>query len=70
MVVFNALNNHAPSHLPELLTPHSQRGNLKKDRSFALAAPKLRNSLPLETDPALFKVKLKTHLFKLAFNLQ
>ena len=44
------------------------------DRSFAFAAPKLWNTLPVDlrvlTDLALFKSRLKTHLFKLAFNTQ
>lgn len=42
------------------------------DRSFAVAAPKLWNSLPLSlrsvSDLPLFKSRLKTHLFRLAFN--
>lgn len=41
------------------------------DRSFAVVGPKLWNSLPIElrsiTDLPLFKSKLKTHLFKMAF---
>ena len=43
------------------------------DCSFAQAAPALWNSLPAEIQNAhslsLFKTKLKTHLFKLAFSL-
>ena len=42
-------------------------------RTFTVAAPFLWNSLPLEvkSSPSLniFKSKLKTHLFKCAFNL-
>ncbi len=42
------------------------------DRSFAVAAPRLWNSLPPDirttTDLSLFKSKLKTHFFRLAFN--
>lgn len=41
------------------------------DRSFAVAGPKLWNLLPIElrsiTDRPLFKAKLKTYLFKMAF---
>lgn len=43
------------------------------DRTFSIAGPKLWNSLPPEfyfiDDLALFKARLKTHLFKLAFNI-
>lgn len=43
------------------------------DRTFSIAGPKLWNSLPPELyfidDLALFKARLKTHLFKLAFNI-
>ena len=43
------------------------------DRAFSAAAPTLWNSLPKPirdcTDPHTFKSLLKTHLFKLAFNL-
>lgn len=42
------------------------------DRSFAVAAPRLWNKLPPDirtaTDLNLFKSKLKTHFFSLAFN--
>ena len=41
------------------------------DRSFTCAAPKLWNELPLDIRSArtvnIFKVKLKTHLFRSAF---
>ena len=44
------------------------------DRCFAYAAPYLWNQLPLDIRKsktvATFKVKLKTHLFKKAFNVQ
>ncbi|XP_078020681.1 uncharacterized protein LOC144459834 [Epinephelus lanceolatus] len=43
------------------------------DRAFSVATPTLWNSLPKSirdcTDPHTFKSLLKTHLFKLAFNL-
>ncbi|XP_032366676.1 LOW QUALITY PROTEIN: uncharacterized protein LOC116685831 [Etheostoma spectabile] len=50
------------------------RSRLKQwgDCSFAVAAPRLWNKLPPDirttTDLSLFKTKLKTHFFKLAFN--
>ncbi len=48
------------------------RCKLWGDRAFAVAAPKLWNKLPSDihtiTDPALFKSKLKTYLFRMAFN--
>ena len=46
-------------------TPHG-------DRAFSAAAPRLWNSLPLDLkispSVSIFKSRLKTHLFKLAFN--
>jgi hypothetical protein len=43
------------------------------DRAFAVAAPKIWNALPLEIRqaPSLtsFKTKLKTHFYKMAFNI-
>lgn len=43
----------------------------KGDRAFAFAAPKLWNSLPVDVRASetiqSFKSRLKTHLFKLAF---
>ena len=50
------------------------RSRLKQrgDRSFAVTAPRLWNKLPPDirtiTDLSLFKSKLKTHFFSLAFN--
>ena len=42
------------------------------DRPFSVAAPKLRNNLPLEIklspSVAVFKSRLKTHLFRIAFS--
>ena len=42
------------------------------DRAFACAAPKIWNSLPYDirliTDLNMFKKKLKTHFFNLAYN--
>ena len=42
------------------------------DRAFVVAGPRLWNKLPVEIrvipDLALFKSKLKTHLFSMAYN--
>ena len=44
------------------------------DRGFSVAAPRLWNKLPTElsliSDPGLFKSRLKTYLFRMAFNTQ
>ena len=44
------------------------------DQAFAVAAPRLWNKLPPDirttTDVALFRSKLKTYLFRMAFNTQ
>ena len=51
------------------------RANLKTygERAFSVAAPRLRNKLPLQirlsSSEAVFKTNLKTHLFKHAFDL-
>ena len=51
-----------------------QRSHLKTsgERAFSVCAPKLWNSLPSEVRTSetvfLFKKRLKTHYFKLAFN--
>uniref|UniRef100_A0A3B3S2Z9 Reverse transcriptase domain-containing protein n=1 Tax=Paramormyrops kingsleyae TaxID=1676925 RepID=A0A3B3S2Z9_9TELE len=54
-----------------LVVPRS-RSKQWGDRSFAVAGPKLWNTIPPElrkiTDLPLFKAQLKTHLFKMAFN--
>ena len=46
--------------------------NNKKNRRFSVAAPKLWNKLPLEVRQseslAIFKIKMKTHLFSVNFN--
>ncbi len=48
------------------------RLNLRGDRAFAVAAPKLWNALPLSVRMAptlsAFKTSLKTHLYSWAFN--
>lgn len=55
-----------------LLEVPSSRYKQWGDRSFAVAAPRLWNRLPPDirtiTDLSLFKSKLKTHFFRLAFN--
>ena len=44
------------------------------DRAFSVAAPRLWNKLPTEmsliSDPGLFQSRLKTYLFRMAFNTQ
>ena len=57
--------------------PQTKRKTIDKsensgDRTFKVAAPKLRNSLPEDmhssNDVSVFKSKLKTHYFSIAFN--
>uniref|UniRef100_A0A8C7YUS4 Reverse transcriptase domain-containing protein n=1 Tax=Oryzias sinensis TaxID=183150 RepID=A0A8C7YUS4_9TELE len=59
----------ADQMLPEV--PRSRR-KLRGDRAFAVAAPKLWNTLPLAIREApslsIFKTRLKTHFYALAFN--
>uniref|UniRef100_A0A3B3HMF5 Reverse transcriptase domain-containing protein n=1 Tax=Oryzias latipes TaxID=8090 RepID=A0A3B3HMF5_ORYLA len=54
-----------------LEVPRSRR-KLRGDRAFAVAAPKLWNTLPLAIREApslsIFKTRLKTHFYALAFN--
>ncbi len=56
-----------------LLTARSARLRNYGDRAFCVAAPKLRNNLPLNMRECgsvqSFKRLLKTHLFKRAFNI-
>jgi len=56
-----------------LLATTTARLKTYGDRAFSVAAPKLWNTLPLElrlSDSGdIFKKRLKTHLFKMAFNL-
>lgn len=55
-----------------LLTVPRTRHRTWGDRAFSVAAPSLWNSLPQHirdtVDPSIFKSKLKTHLFRTAFN--
>ena len=55
-----------------LLTPLPTKKRTRGDRAFAAAAPALWNNLPLPIRSAqtigVFRSKLKTHLFSLAFN--
>lgn len=64
------LRSSAQRTLQVLKSKHKQWG----DRAFAVAGPKLWNKLPpdmrTETDVVFFKAKLKTYLFKLAFDTQ
>ena len=56
----------------ELYKPRYNKERFGK-RSFAIAAPSLWNSLPLDVKKApsvnCFKSRLKTHLFKLAYSV-
>lgn len=58
-----------------VVRPYLKKPRLKNrgDRAFAIIGPKLGNSLPLhvKTVPSLsiFKTRLKTYLFSLAFNV-
>ena len=58
LLVQHSINGRAPSYLTELVT-------------FSVAAPSSWNSLPVDirliTDTKLFKKKLKTYLFNLAY---
>ncbi len=88
-LIFKCLNGLAPPYLSDLLCEHPERtfrsanqslltvpkSKLKSrgDRAFAIAAPKLWNTLPIHirTAPTLliFKSKLKTYLFTIACDL-
>mgnify|MGYP003547058831 FL=1 len=63
---------HTRSTNSNALFPHSATTSMGK-KSFSVAAPRLWNSLPSDTRLApsitTFRTKLKTHLFKQAFNL-
>ncbi|XP_039882719.1 uncharacterized protein LOC120730393 [Simochromis diagramma] len=70
------LKSHTPARTLRsatqlLLTQPRSRLKSRGDRAFALAAPVLWNTLPLDLRAsdsiALFKSRLKTHLFNLAF---
>ena len=87
LITFNCLNNLAPSYLQELVEPYkpcrdlrSSNANLLKvpnfklkfsEKAFSILAPKLWNSLSIETrnceDRDTFKKRLKTELFTQAF---
>ncbi|KAF7647979.1 hypothetical protein LDENG_00163720 [Lucifuga dentata] len=80
MITFKALNGLAPNYLKDVLTPYVPRRSLeidaallvvprsqlvlRGDRAFAVRAPKLWNTLPIEvrqaTSLATFKSSLKT----------
>ena len=73
----NLLVPYTPSRLLRsadqalLVVPRTKRKS-RGDRAFAVAAPRLWNELPLHIrlteSLAVFKSRLKTHLFSLAFN--
>ena len=80
LLTFKALNNLAPPYLSQLIVPYNPTRNLRSagkhllevpnvrlksygDRAFSVAAPKHWNEIPLD-----IKLRLKTFLFRLAFN--
>ena len=87
LLTFKSLSGTAPIYISELITRHKPRSlripsdNLLQERSsrmvnygdrrFAVCAPRLWNSLPLQirnsTTIRHFKSQLKTHLFKHAY---
>jgi len=56
-----------------LVFPKGKMLSIFGDRTFSMAAPKLWNALPAElrsiSSSSTFKSSLKTHLFKLAFDI-
>ena len=77
VITFKVLRTEQPQYLRDLLIEHDQtrtlRSNSASDRSFAVAAPKIWNSIPDSIKNVLsereFRRGLKTHLFKLAHKL-
>ena len=82
LVVFRAIHGLAPAYVPTLITPSTgnvllrvSRHNLERygRRSVSCVGPVLWNSLPEDMRLAdslnSFKTHLKTHYFKLAYNL-
>ena len=83
LFTFKAICGHAPGYLIDLIAIKEQpRYNLRsasglilkyRDRAFSSAAPNLWNNLPLhirlEDNFERFKSLLKTHLFRLAFDM-
>ena len=68
----NLAQRLAISTIISMIIPHSPLKTYG-DRAFSVAAPKLWNTLPFElrlSDSGdIFKKRLKTNLFKMAFNL-
>ena len=89
VLTFKALNGQSPAYTSELISLYKPPRTLRSstqyllresgaktvtyDRSFALAAPRLWNELPLKIRTWQtfngFKSQLKTHLFKFAYGL-
>ena len=87
LIVYKCINNVAPSYLSELLSNYVPTRTLRSgqmqllqetiskrswgDRSFAIAAPRLWNELPIHIKTAktvtIFKKLLKTHLMSETF---
>ena len=88
VTTYKALHGSAPSYLSVMLQPYQSTCTLRSnelqllhvlrarcgygDRSFAVAAPRLWNSIPLVikscTNTSIFKNHRKTYLFTKAFN--
>ena len=87
LLVYKALNGTVPYYISELFKYHTSERKLRsssqhlvtlkagmktyRERAFAVAAPRLWNSIPLELRSSssidIFKRHLKTYLFKKAF---
>ena len=79
LLSFKALNNLGTPYLSQLIVPYNPTRNLRSagkhllgDRAFRVAAPKHWNEIPLDIKLSrsveVFKSRLKTYLFRLAFN--
>ena len=71
LVKYTPIRSLKSSDLLLLAVPDNKH-KCRRDRAFAVVAPKLWNSLPLhiQLSPsvAIFKSNLKTHLYSIAFN--
>ena len=77
---FKALNNLASPYLSQLIVPYNPTRNLRPNvrlksyggRAFSVATPKHWNEIPLDIKLSqsldVFKSRLKTYLFGVAFN--
>jgi hypothetical protein len=84
LLIYKAVNGLAPAYLNELITFTNDSGCRRRslhvvdpynnrNRAFQTAAPALWNNLPSDIRRAesvtLFKIRLKTHLFKRSYDL-